>query len=141
MYMYLIVFSIGLIIGSFLNVCIYRIPLEQSIVLPSSHCFHCNTPLNTWDLIPVFSFIFLKGECRYCSTKISPRYLVVEILTGIIFLLLFLKFGLSMEYFFFLILLCILICITFIDYDYKIIPDEFILLGFGYGLIYRLIMY
>ena len=141
MYIYLIVFFTGLIIGSFLNVCIYRIPLEQSIVSPSSHCFHCKTPLSLWDLIPVFSLIFLKGKCRYCKTKISPRYLVVEILTGIIFLLLFLKFGLSIEYFFYLVLLCILICVTFIDYDYKIIPDEFILLGFGYGLIYRLIMY
>lgn len=132
---------IGIIIGSFLNVCIYRIPQNQSIVLPSSHCFHCHTPLKTLDLIPVFSYMFLRGRCRYCNTKFSIRYLMVEILTGIIFLILFFKYGLNSNYIFYITLACILICITFIDYDHQIIPDGLIVSGFILGLLYKLTLY
>lgn len=141
MYIKIIILLIGIIVGSFLNVCIYRIPQNQSIVSPSSHCFHCHTPLKPSDLIPVFSYVFLRGKCRYCNTKFSIRYLMVEVLTGIIFLILSFKYGLSSNYIFYIILACILICITFIDYDHKIIPDELILLGFVFGLLYKLTLY
>ena len=132
---------IGLIIGSFLNVCIYRIPKSQSIVYPSSHCYQCKSPLKPLDLIPVFSYIFLGGRCRYCNTQISIRYMLVELLTGIIFLLLFFKYFLSINYIFYAILLCILIIITFIDYDHQIIPDGLIVSGFLLGLLYKLTLY
>ena len=85
---YILIFVVGLMVGSFLNVCIYRIPLKQSIVFPASHCFNCNHELNGLDLIPVFSFIFLKGKCRYCGDKISIQYPLVELANALLFYLL-----------------------------------------------------
>ncbi|AOY78395.1 prepilin peptidase [Clostridium formicaceticum] len=131
----------GIIIGSFLNVCIYRIPKNQSIVYPSSHCSSCNRSLQVMDLIPIFSYFILKGKCRYCRHKISLRYPMVELLTGIVFVLLLYKYDFSIDLLFYLILVSTLICISFIDYDHQIIPDGLVLLGFAAGLIYKLVLY
>ena len=98
--MHFIILVLGLVIGSFLNVCIFRIPLKQSISFPASHCFKCHHKLGILDLFPLFSFIFLKGRCRYCGENISIQYPLVEFINGIIYLLLFAKFATS-NYFIF----------------------------------------
>src|SRR6056297_1519304 len=134
--LYLIIFSIGLVIGSFLNVVIYRLPKNNSIVFPSSHCPECNTQLNYYDLIPVFSYIFLKGKCRYCGEKISLQYPIVELLTGLLFLLDFLNYGLTSEFIIFILLMSSLIIVSFIDLKYQIIPNEITFSFIPLGLIF-----
>jgi leader peptidase (prepilin peptidase)/N-methyltransferase len=123
------VFLLGLIIGSFLNVLIYRIPEEISIVKPPSNCPKCNTRLKVVDLIPVFSYVFLKGKCRYCGEKVSSRYMLIEILTGAVFAVLFWRFGLSPEFMAFSFLMSILIAVFFIDLDHMIIPNGLVITG------------
>ncbi|GBC59620.1 prepilin peptidase [Desulfonema ishimotonii] len=118
-----IVFIFGLCIGSFLNVCIYRIPASKSIVSPPSACPACGYQLRFYDNIPVLSYLFLRGKCRKCGISISPRYPIVELLTGLFATGVFLKFGMTPEtpvYFFFI---ATLLAITFIDIDHQIIPD------------------
>lgn len=107
----------GLIIGSFLNVCIYRIPREESIAFPPSHCMNCKNKLKVYDLIPVISYLFLKGKCRYCKEKISIRYPIIELITGVIFLALNIEYGLTINFFKYTILTCFLIVIGMIDFD------------------------
>ena len=131
----LIIGILGAIIGSFSNVCIYRIPKKESIVWPSSHCPACSHPLNTLDLIPVFSFIFLRGRCRYCKAHISWRYPVVELLTAVLWILAWLKFGLSLEFLSAAVFLSLGIIITFIDLDLQTIPDVISLPGVVIGLL------
>lgn len=123
----------GLVIGSFLNVCICRIPENQSVISRSSHCTSCGTRLKPIDLVPVFSYLFLRGSCRYCGNKVSVRYPIVEMLTAAAFVILFYRFSLSVEYVAAAFLSCILICIFFIDLDYRIIPNEFIAAGLVVG--------
>ncbi|PYG85645.1 leader peptidase (prepilin peptidase)/N-methyltransferase [Ruminiclostridium sufflavum DSM 19573] len=144
--LYIAVF--GLIIGSFLNVCIYRIPAKQSVISPPSHCTSCGTRLKALDLVPVFSYIFLRGKCCYCGEKVSARYPIVESLTSIAFVLLYFRFSISMEFFAAAVFSCILICEAFVDFDLKIIPDEFVLVGmlsgaalFAYNLFYPVSLY
>ncbi|WP_378956342.1 prepilin peptidase [Pelosinus sp. sgz500959] len=114
----------GLLIGSFLNVCIYRLPKNESIVTPPSHCTVCNTHLKPWDLIPVISYLLSRGRCRYCSTSFSPRYAFVELLTASLFVWCFYVFELSPELIKALILTSFFIVITFIDYDHQLILDK-----------------
>jgi leader peptidase (prepilin peptidase) / N-methyltransferase len=111
------VFSIGIILGSFFNVCIYRIPKGESVVNPPSHCGNCNTRLKPLDLIPVFSYIFLKGKCRHCGEKYSARYAVVELVTGIIFAALYIKYDFTFEFLKYCVLASFLIVIGLIDFD------------------------
>ncbi|NLD50424.1 MAG: prepilin peptidase [Clostridiaceae bacterium] len=125
---------VGLIIGSFLNVCIYRIPREESIVRPPSHCPNCGNRLTFIDLVPVFSFLFLRGKCRHCSAKISPRYAMVELLTSLIFVLLLYKYKLTVDFFAAAYLMSILIAIFFIDLEHMIIPDGLVLAGLVGGI-------
>ncbi len=126
---YVAVFVIGLVFGSFLNVCIYRIPLEKSIVTPPSACTACGSRLGALDLVPVFSYLFLGGKCRYCGARISPRYPLVEMLTGAMLVALYLRFGLSFAFPAYSILMLILIAVFFIDIDHRIIPDELVIAG------------
>src|SRR5512136_2244272 len=93
--LYLLIFFMGAVVGSFLNVCIYRLPQELSIVAPRSFCPACRTPIRAYDNIPIISFLFLAGKCRKCRVKISWRYPLVEALTGGIALALYFKFGFS----------------------------------------------
>lgn len=111
------IFIFGLLFGSFFNVCIYRIPREESIAYPPSHCTSCSTRLKPLDLIPVLSYLFLVRKCRYCGEKISSRYAIVEAFTGVVFLLIYLKYGLSFEALKYIVLACFLIVIGMIDYD------------------------
>ena len=85
--LYIFMFAIGIVLGSFYTLAVYRIPLKQDITHTRSYCPKCNHKLNFWDLIPVFSYIFLGGKCRYCKEKIRPRYIIIETLSGIVFLL------------------------------------------------------
>lgn len=126
--MYFFIFALGIIIGSFINVCIYRIPRGESVAFPPSHCTRCDHILKWYDLIPVMSFILLKGKCRYCNYKISLRYPIIEMLNGILYLLIYHYFGLSLGFFFYGIIGSILIIICFIDYYQQIIPDGLVLL-------------
>ena len=137
--MSIIIFLLGTIIGSFLNVCIYRIPREESIVFPGSHCLSCSTPLKWYDLIPILSFLQLRGKCRYCGEKISPRYPIVELLNGIIYLLLYAKVGLGIDFIYYSFLMSILTIIFFIDIDHQIIPNTLVLLILIWDIIYKFI--
>lgn len=131
----------GLIIGSFLNVCIYRIPKGESIIYPPSHCLNCNTRLKVVDLIPVFSYFLNKGKCRYCGESISLQYPFIELLNGLIYLMLYYKFGLCFNLIKYLFLSSLLIVIAFIDYKHQIIPDSILLFGFFTTLIFKLLYY
>lgn len=122
-------FIFGAVVGSFLNVCIYRLPDKTSIIKPLSRCPHCEKPIRFYDNIPIISFFILKGKCRDCGGKISWRYPLVELLTGILALLLFLKFGLSLKFLAAFVFAAALVVITFIDLDHKIIPDIITLPG------------
>jgi len=119
----IIFFILGLIIGSFLNVVSLRAPKRKSIVKNRSHCPKCKHELSTFDLIPIWSFLFLRGRCRYCKKKISWQYPLVEAATGIIFFAGFLVLGISPEFFFFIIYASFLIAIFVLDYTKYIIPD------------------
>lgn len=130
----LIAFIFGLPVGSFLNVCIYRLPRGESMVNPPSHCPNCNKKIKWYDNIPLISYILLRGKCRNCKTTISPRYFLVELITGLMFLFLIMKFGLSLNFFIFVIFTCILIIVTFIDFEHYLIPDVLVLPGIVFGL-------
>lgn len=117
-------FLLGSIIGSFLNVCIIRVPEGRSIVSPPSHCPTCKSAIRFYDNIPVFSYILLGGKCRGCGERISPRYPLVEFLTGCLSVLLLLRFGPSLSYVVYLLFVSSLVVITFIDIDHRIIPDK-----------------
>ena len=136
----ILIFILGLLIGSFLNVCIYRIPIEQSITFPPSHCTNCETKLKPVDLIPVLSYLRYKGKCRYCGEKISPQYPFVEILNGLIYILIFIIFGYSLDFIFYCILSSLLIVIGVVDYKHAIIPNGLVIFGLITGLVYRFIL-
>lgn len=110
-----IVFAFGLIIGSFLNVCIYRIPRGESIAFPPSHCTNCGERLKPYDLVPVISYIILKGKCRNCGSSISKIYPAIELLNGILYVLLFMQYGMSAEFIKFSAFASIMIVIGMID--------------------------
>jgi leader peptidase (prepilin peptidase)/N-methyltransferase len=130
-----IVFLFGLVVGSFLNVCIYRLPREESIVRPPSHCTHCKALIRPWDNIPVISFLLLKGRCRQCHQKISWRYPLVELLNATGYLLIVYFFGYTFSAAVYAVLFSALVVVTFIDFDHQIIPDEITLPGMALGLL------
>lgn len=115
--MWFLFLALGLVIGSFINVCIYRIPKEQSILYPPSTCPNCNNEIRWYDLIPVLSYMMLKGRCRHCKSKISIRYPMIEIFTAAIFLLIYIKFNISYMTIKYLILIIFLEIIAFIDLE------------------------
>ncbi len=137
-YMNFVILLLGMLIGSFLNVCIYRIPKKQSIAYPSSHCPKCDESLKPVDLLPVISYFLNRRRCRYCGDNISPQYVIVELLNGLIYILLYLKFGLSLIFLKYIILASLLIVISFIDYKLKIIPNELIVFGLIVGLAFNI---
>ncbi len=131
----ILIFILGLIVGSFNNVCIYRIPRKESIVYPESHCPQCNARITPVDNIPLLSYFLLKGRCRNCRSKISLQYPIVESLNAIIYLLLYLKYGLSIQTSVYMALSSVLIIIAFIDFREEIIPDGISLPGIIIGFI------
>ncbi|MCX5811026.1 MAG: prepilin peptidase [Proteobacteria bacterium] len=130
-----ILFIFGAIVGSFLNVCIYRLPRIKSIVVPSSFCPTCEKPIKLYDNIPIISYLLLRGKCRQCSAHISIRYPIVEFITAFLFFMLFKKCGLSFELFVSMLFISLLIAISFIDLDFKIIPDVLSIGGLIAGFI------
>ncbi|NLC06296.1 MAG: prepilin peptidase [Erysipelothrix sp.] len=128
-------FIFGTLIGSFLNVCIYRIPRNESIVTTNSHCPHCQSFIKPYDNIPILSYLFLGGKCRNCRESISMRYPLVEFITGLVFLINYQQLGLSISLGLNLVLSCVLILITFIDFDTLLIPDRFHVIIGGLAII------
>jgi len=124
----------GLILGSFLNVCIHRIPRKESLVRPPSACPQCNERIRFYDNIPLISYVILRGKCRFCRKPIPVRYPIVELLTGSLSMSLFVKYGLTPHYFFFFFFSASLVIVTFIDLRHKIIPDVISLPGILVGL-------
>ncbi|MCC6932789.1 MAG: prepilin peptidase [Deltaproteobacteria bacterium] len=136
MEMLVLVFIFGLLIGSFLNVCIWRMPRDLSVIRPyRSFCPKCNTQLSALENIPIVSWFFLRGRCKSCHNPISGRYPLVEFLSGIFAALSFINFGLTLTALVIYIYAASLIVITFIDLDFKIIPDAISLSGIVIGLI------
>ena len=134
------IFLFGAAIGSFSNVCIYRLPKKLSIISPPSQCPNCGKNISPFDNIPIISFLILRGRCRYCQSPISWRYPIVELITGLIFLSLYLNFRISPQFFIYALLCTSLIIIAFIDLEHKIIPDVITLPGIIIGLTLSLTM-
>ena len=132
-------FIFGLTIGSFLNVCIYRIPIKKSIVTPPSGCPACGNRIKFYDNIPVLSYLILRGRCRHCGAAISMLYPTVELATGLISMALFIRFNLFNhhfpQYFVYLIFISALVCISFIDLEHQIIPDVISIPGIISGFV------
>jgi leader peptidase (prepilin peptidase) / N-methyltransferase len=139
--LYLLVFILGTIVGSFLNVCIGRIPKGESIVSPPSHCPNCKTAISFYDNVPLLSYLFLRGRCRGCGERISPRYFLVELLMGVLALALFERFGLSFSFFVSFVFVAALVVISFIDLDVRIVPDVISLPGIVCGLVLSVVGY
>jgi len=137
---YIISILFGAMIGSFLNVCIMRLPKGESIVFPGSHCPYCQKPIQFYDNIPLVSYLVLKAKCRYCKTPISIQYPLVEGMTALSSFLIFAKFGPSLNFLFYFVFISALIVIAVIDLYHQIIPDVVSLPGIGVGIIGGLIL-
>ncbi len=139
---YIFILVLGLLIGSFLNVCIYRIPRGESIAYPPSHCTNCGNNIKSYDLIPVISYVFfLKGKCRYCGEKISIRYPLIELFTGVVFMLTYEYYGMSMEFIKFAVLSCFLIVIGMIDFDTTDVYFKTTMSGIIVGIVFLIVYY
>ena len=132
----IISFLYGICVGSFLNVCICRIPIGKSIIFPGSACMACQNPVKFYDNLPILSYILLKGKCRTCKAPFSIRYPLTEFLTGLSALFVYYKFGLSLDALLYFIFIAMLIVITFIDIDHQIIPDVISLPGIPIGVLF-----
>lgn len=137
--MSIFVFVCGLIFGSFFNVCIFRIQKGESIAYPPSHCTSCNNELKWYDLVPVLSYVVLKGKCRYCKEKISLRYPAVELITGVLFYFIYLKYGINILTIKFIVLISLLIVIGMIDFDTTDVYSSTTITGMVAGVIFILI--
>lgn len=135
-----LVFLFGACIGSFLNVCIYRIPLDESIVMPRSHCPHCDRLIAWYDNIPILSWFVLGARCRHCRKPISPRYVLVETLVAFLFTMVWLQYGLSIYTPVYWIVIAGLVVATFVDFEHYIIPDRISLGGIALGLLLSFIL-
>jgi leader peptidase (prepilin peptidase)/N-methyltransferase len=132
---------LGLIVGSFCNVCIHRIPLGENIVVPRSRCPNCRDLIRAYDNIPLFSFLFLKGQCRSCGHRISWQYPVVELLTGLLFALTVLHFGVTCHTVLLLAFVTALVIVTFIDLEHQIVPDVITLPGIAIALAWSVLTF
>jgi leader peptidase (prepilin peptidase)/N-methyltransferase len=134
------IFFLGLAFGSFLNVCIYRLPLGLSVVKPRSACPGCARPIAMYDNLPLLSWLILRGRCRQCKTKISPRYLFVELLTGALFLACYFYFGLTLATLKYCSFAFLLLGLIFTDAETKLLPDKMTLPGLLLGLLFSLVV-
>jgi leader peptidase (prepilin peptidase)/N-methyltransferase len=132
-------FVFGAAIGSFLNVCIYRLPLHESIVFPASHCRACSTPLAWYDNLPLLSYLLRRGRCRVCGAQFAFRYFLVELLTALLAVALVFHFGLGIVTLGYFAFSAALIVITFIDLDHQLIPDVVSLPGVIAGILFSLV--
>lgn len=133
--LYIIIFLYGIVIGSFLNVCILRIPKQENIVKIRSHCMHCGYRLRWYDLVPVCSYLWLRGKCRSCKQKISVQYPIVELLNGALYCIVFAVYGISVEALLFALLASALIILSVIDFRTYEIPVGINLFILALGLI------
>ncbi len=124
----------GLTLGSFINVCIYRFPKNESVIAPRSYCQSCKTRIPIWDNIPVLSYLLLKGKCRQCTASISLLYPIVEVSTALLLLAGFIKFGISINFSILCVIGPTLLAVAIIDIKHKIIPDTITLPGILFGL-------
>jgi leader peptidase (prepilin peptidase)/N-methyltransferase len=136
----IVIFALGLAFGSFLNVCIYRLPRELSIVSPRSACPNCQQPIAMYDNIPVLSWILLRGRCRRCKAPITARYAAVELLTGLLFLGCYWHFGMSLSALKYSAFAFLLLGLIFTDAETKLLPDKLTLPGLVLGLIFSLLV-
>ena len=134
------VFALGLCWGSFLNVCIYRLPRGKSVIAPRSACPDCGTMIPLYHNIPVLSWFLLRGKCRSCKQPISPRYMVVELLTGILFLACYLHFGVTFATLKFALFGFLLLGLIFTDAETKLLPDALTLPGLALGIAFSLLV-
>jgi leader peptidase (prepilin peptidase) / N-methyltransferase len=133
-------FIMGLAFGSFLNVCIYRLPLGLSVVTPRSACPNCKQGIAFYDNIPVLSWLILRGRCRHCDTKISPRYLMIELLTGVMFVACYWYFGWTLSTLKYCTFSFLLLGLIFTDAETKLLPDKMTLPGLALGLVFSLLV-
>ncbi len=136
----LLSFLFGLVVGSFLNVCIVRLPAGESIVHPGSHCRHCRAPVAPYDNIPVLSYLLLRGRCRHCRERISLLYPAVELLTGLTFALVYWRFGLTLEALKAALLAAALIVLIFTDWRSRVLPDVITLPGLVVGVVFAAVV-
>jgi leader peptidase (prepilin peptidase)/N-methyltransferase len=134
------IFVLGLAFGSFLNVCIYRLPLNLSVVTPRSACPGCKKAIAFYDNVPVISWLLLRGRCRHCQTRISPRYLFVELLTALFFLGSYAYFGLTLATLKYCAFGFLLLGLIFTDAETKLLPDKLTLPGLALGLLFSLLV-
>jgi leader peptidase (prepilin peptidase)/N-methyltransferase len=134
------IFVFGLVIGSFLNVCILRIPEDISIVAPGSHCPRCQTPIKWYDNVPVLSWMWLRGKCRTCGLAISPMYPLVEVATGLLFVACYLEFGITQTTVKWLFFTCLVIVLTITDLRIRILPDLVNWPGFAAGVFFSAVV-
>jgi len=134
------IFVVGLAFGSFMNVCIYRLPRDLSVVRPRSACPDCEHPINSYDNIPILGWLILRGRCRYCKARISPRYLIVELLTGAIFLACYAHFGVGLATIKYCVLGFLLLGLIFTDAETQLLPDKMTLPGLVLGLLFSLVV-
>ncbi len=130
-----IAFLFGIVFGSFLNVVIYRIPKEESILFPSSHCPKCNAKLKSYHNIPLVSWLFLGGKCAYCKTKISLQYPMIELVSGIVTMSVVHKYSLSIPVLFITLSFMMLLALSMIDFKYKMVPDSLNLLAILFAIL------
>ena len=131
-----LIFLFGIVIGSFLNVCILRIPEDLSIVAPGSRCPQCHAPIRWYDNVPVFGWLWLRGKCRSCGLAISPMYPLVELTTGLLFVACYLEFGITQAAVKWLFFTCLIIVLTITDLRIRILPDVVNWPGFVAGLFF-----
>jgi leader peptidase (prepilin peptidase)/N-methyltransferase len=134
-----VVFVLGAIVGSFLNVCIVRLPKDESVVHPPSHCPNCDAAIAFYDNIPLISYIILRGRCRSCGQRISLRYFLIEFLMASLAVGLYFEFGLGFAFVVSFVFVAALIVISFIDLDVRIVPDVISLPGIVAGLVFSLV--
>ncbi|MFZ0807615.1 MAG: prepilin peptidase [Candidatus Sulfotelmatobacter sp.] len=134
------IFLFGLAFGSFLNVCIHRLPLGLSVVKPRSACPKCKQAIAFYDNLPVLSWLILRGRCRQCKTRISPRYLLIELLTGILFLVCYWYFGLTLSTLKYCVFAFLLLGLIFTDAETKLLPDKMTLPGIGLGIVFSMLV-
>jgi leader peptidase (prepilin peptidase)/N-methyltransferase len=121
---WIFIFILGASIGSFMNVLIIRTPRDESVSFPASHCMSCDTPLRFYHNIPILSWLFLRGKCSFCNAPISKQYPIVELLSGFIFLLTLMKFGITLQGFGIALVFTLLLSLSVIDFYYKMVPDS-----------------
>lgn len=131
----LVIFLFGIVFGSFLNVVILRVPKDESVIFEPSHCTSCNKKLKVWHNIPIISWLILGGKCSFCKSRISRQYPLIELISGLIFVVLVQKFSMSIPVLFIYLSFSMLLVLSMIDFKYKMIPDSINLLAIVFAIL------